>query len=151
MVAQWSLQSCKEPLLETPTIELKDWTDGYCWARKDLRIKILSFNTAYTEYLIPSSSQVGEVSYGEQWLNFEDYKMKHFAFWKVTVPKNETQNVEWRKGSCTCPQFHKKYVCKHLLGLAIRLKLATPPMEAKALPIGQKRNGVVLLNPDLLL
>ncbi|CAK1582220.1 unnamed protein product [Parnassius mnemosyne] len=139
MIAQWSLQSCKEPLPETPTIELKDWTDGYCWARKDLRIKILSSNTAYTEYLIPSSSQVGEVSYGEQWLNFEDYKMKHFAFWKVTVPKNETQNVEWRKGSCTCPQFHKKYVCKHLLGLAIRLKLATPPMEAKALPIGQKR------------
>ncbi|CAK1603683.1 unnamed protein product [Parnassius mnemosyne] len=102
-------------------------------------IKILSSNTAYTEYLIVSSSQVGEVSYGEQWLNFEDYKMKHFAFWKVIAPKNEAQNVEWRKGSCTCPQFHKKYVCKHLLGLAIRLKLATPPMEAKALPIGQKR------------
>ncbi|CAG5048375.1 unnamed protein product [Parnassius apollo] len=29
MVAQWSLQSCKEPLPETPTIELKDWTDGF--------------------------------------------------------------------------------------------------------------------------
>ncbi|CAG4974255.1 unnamed protein product [Parnassius apollo] len=47
MVAQWSLQSCREPLPETPTIELKDWTVGYCWARKDLRIKILSSNTAY--------------------------------------------------------------------------------------------------------
>ncbi|XP_045489808.1 uncharacterized protein LOC123690393 [Pieris rapae] len=100
--------------------------------------KILSSNTAYTEYLIPSS-QVGDVNYGEQWLNFDDYKRKHFAFWKVKVPKNGTENVNWKKGSCTCPQFYKKYICKHLLGLAIRLKLATPPLEAKALPIGQKR------------
>ncbi|KAL0821529.1 hypothetical protein ABMA28_004986 [Loxostege sticticalis] len=138
MVGQWSIQSCKESLPEEPTIELKDWTDGYCWAKKDLKIKILSSNTAYTEYLIPSS-QVGDVNYGEQWLNFDDYKRKHFAFWKVKVPKNGTENVNWKKGSCTCPQFYKKYICKHLLGLAIRLKLATPPSEAKALPIGQKR------------
>ena len=30
-------------------------------------------------------------------------------------------------------------MCKHVIGLAIRLKLAKPPAAAKDVPIGQKR------------
>ena len=33
----------------------------------------------------------------------------------------------------------KKFVCKHVVGLAIRLKFVAPPIEAKALPLNQKR------------
>jgi hypothetical protein len=35
--------------------------------------------------------------------------------------------------------FYKHYMCKHVMGLAIRLKLTSPPLEAKNVPIGQKR------------
>jgi hypothetical protein len=30
-------------------------------------------------------------------------------------------------------------MCKRVMGLAIRLKLTSPPLEAKNVPIGQKR------------
>lgn len=31
------------------------------------------------------------------------------------------------------------YICKHVVGLGIRLKLVSGPTEAKTVPIGQKR------------
>ena len=37
----------------------------------------------------------------------------------------------WKQGKCTCPYFLKKYMCKHLVGLAIRLKYVKPPSVAK--------------------
>jgi hypothetical protein len=30
-------------------------------------------------------------------------------------------------------------MCKHVIGLAIRLKYVVPPLEAKNIPLGQKR------------
>lgn len=65
---------------------------------------------------------------------FDEYKKQSVAFQKTTLP-----NFDWQKGSCDCPEFFTRYVCKHVLGLAIRLKLTTPPLEAKIIPIGQKR------------
>jgi len=47
---------------------------------------------------------------------------------------------KWMDGLCTCPKFLKAYICKHLLGIAIRLKLVCPPLEARNLEIGKKRN-----------
>jgi uncharacterized Zn finger protein len=43
------------------------------------------------------------------------------------------------KGICNCPSFFKKYMCKHVVGLAIRSRFCTPPVAAKNIPIGQKR------------
>ena len=44
------------------------------------------------------------------------------------------------KAHVTCPNFLKKYMCKHLIGMAIRLKLAKPPPAANV-PINEKRRG----------
>ncbi|XP_048481537.1 uncharacterized protein LOC125489545 [Plutella xylostella] len=54
--------------------------------------------------------------------------------WQVDLPHND-----WMQGKCNCPAFYKNYMCKHIMGLAIRLKFANPPPEAKNVPIGQKR------------
>jgi hypothetical protein len=35
--------------------------------------------------------------------------------------------------------FFKQLCCKHIVGIAIRLKHALPPPEAKNIPIGEKR------------
>ena len=56
--------------------------------------------------------------------------------WIVSLP---TVNEKWKEGNSTCPYFLKKYMCKHVIGLAIRLKLAKPPAATKDVPIGQKR------------
>ena len=42
-------------------------------------------------------------------------------------------------GTCTCPLYYKQYICKHLIGLAVNLTLATAPLAAKTVPLGKKR------------
>ena len=48
-------------------------------------------------------------------------------------------NEKWKEGKCTCPYLLKKYMCKHIIGLAIHLKSTSPPPAAKDVPIGEKR------------
>ncbi len=71
-----------------------------------------------------------------RWNTFEQFKKRSFSEWIVSlVPKSET----WREGKCTCLNFLKKYMCKHLIGMDIRLKLAKPPPALKNVPINDKR------------
>ncbi len=46
---------------------------------------------------------------------------------------------EWRSATCTCPSFLKNYICKHIIGMSIRLKYCKAPPEAKNVSIGTKR------------
>ena len=46
---------------------------------------------------------------------------------------------DWKKSKCNCPAFFKNYICKHVVGMAIRLKYCKPPPAAKTVPIGEKR------------
>ena len=58
----------------------------------------------------------------------------------ITLPRvNENGVREWRSGICTCPAFLKDYICKHLVGLALRLKYERAPEAAKNVPLGKKR------------
>jgi hypothetical protein len=41
-------------------------------------------------------------------------------------------------GFCNCPNFLKEYVCKYLVGTAIRLKFCKPPPAAKDVPLDEK-------------
>ena len=54
----------------------------------------------------------------------------------VCIPNNAE---EWRKTTCTCPSFFKNYICKHIIGISIRLKYCKVPPEAKNVKIGTKR------------
>ena len=67
---------------------------------------------------------------------FDQYKKRNFAVWITTLPQDQ---AKWKDGVCTCPAFFKDYLCKHILGLAIRRKDVKPPPAAKQIPIGQKR------------
>ena len=64
------------------------------------------------------------------------FKKQGFAVWIVQIPKD---TLKWQQGHCTCPQYMQKYLCKHLIGLAIRLKYAKAIPAAKQIPIGTKR------------
>jgi hypothetical protein len=47
----------------------------------------------------------------------------------------------WHQSTCSCIYFKKSYICSHLLGLAIRLKLVEAPAEAQNLPLGKIRGS----------
>ena len=55
--------------------------------------------------------------------------------WCLAVPNDKK---DWRNGRCSCRNFMKEYICKHLVGLAIRLKLVNVPPEARDVAIGSK-------------
>ena len=86
------------------------------------------------------------------WNTFDHFKKINFSVWIVTLPKDDDN---WKNGKCTCPGFFKnflklnnymlanilldkKYICKHIIGLSIRLKYVRPPETAKQVLIGQK-------------
>ena len=71
-----------------------------------------------------------------RWNTFDQYKRRAFNVWCVKMPKDTSK---WYASKCNCPSFFKKYICKHVVGLAIRLKYTKPPPAARDVPIGAKR------------
>jgi len=45
----------------------------------------------------------------------------------------------YQNASCSCPSYQRKFMCKHILGIAIRKKLYAVPPAAKHVAIGEKR------------
>jgi hypothetical protein len=50
-----------------------------------------------------------------------------------------TRTPKRRKSKCNCPTFYKSYICKRVVGMAIRVKYCKPPSAAKTVPSGEKR------------
>lgn len=135
MINNWSNQFTEEAFATTPVPQLSDWTAGYQWAKLNKNVQIVQSAEADITYQVTTSDS-REAAKEKIWKTFDDYKNVFFSSWNVTMPKEQS---EWINGKCDCPQFSRKYICKHLLGIAIRLKYVEPPIEAKALQIGQKR------------
>lgn len=49
------------------------------------------------------------------------------------------EGSEWKTGTCNCPKYLENYICKHVVGMAIRNNFIVPPLTASAVPIGKKR------------
>ncbi|CAF4272471.1 unnamed protein product [Rotaria sordida] len=60
---------------------------------------------------------------------------KSFDIWCMEMDNGS----DWKKSKCNCPGFFKNYICKHVAGMAIRLKHCKPPPSAKTVPIGERR------------
>lgn len=135
MVKEWSKDHKPETFKTLPPIELKDWTLAYQWAKLDKNVKLLESDSGLNTYIVRSST-ASDMIFTQDWDTFDGYKKNAFAYWRVALP---TQQTAWVNGKCTCPIFFKNYMCKHIIGLAIRLKYVAPPAQAKSVPIGQKR------------
>lgn len=142
MVNEWSLKYTQNPsenyFAKLPEITLKDWTDSYNWAKLPKEIVIIpnNNNDNLTHYQVPAAEAKECAIFENPPENFDEFKEQFFNKWKVILPQNKEQ---WTQGTCTCPNFYKMYMCKHIIGLSIRLKYAVPPVEAKNIPLGQKR------------
>jgi len=148
-VRQWSLDLDEEKVNSNifalkPTIPLQLETAAYNWARSKVYVKTETSKGRTTHFIQPSNNPkrltVSEIQQYERhakrlsWKTFESYVKWQSQLWKVSMESND-----WETASCSCRHFQKDFICKHTLGVGIRLKLYNVKPAAKGIPIGQKR------------
>ncbi|CAF2081129.1 unnamed protein product [Rotaria magnacalcarata] len=143
IVNNWSnerdIKSINAKIFATePTISLELWTLSYQWAKSTKDIICISNDSSKTCYIpardIQSITQANLNKYkNKKWSTFNQFQ-KSFDIWCM-----EMNDSTWKKSKCNCPIFFKNYICKHVVGMAIRLKYCKPPPAAKTVPIGEKR------------
>ncbi|CAK9297415.1 unnamed protein product [Gordionus sp. m RMFG-2023] len=131
-----------------PDINMEMWTTTYQWLKKNRGVIPLNNKWSQKIHYIENSltdqfnliivSRYMERQENLDWSNFESFKKDQFSVWEVCFDKDN-----WGKSNCSCPHFCKKYVCKHILGLAVRYKLCVIPSEAKILSLTRtpRRSG----------
>lgn len=136
---EWSQEytSGAKRFINEPTITLEVWTNSYKWVRLNKPLKAQKDSNGLNFFQIPAAKvqKIDNWSSLSVWNSFDEFKSKSIQGWKTFIQDERT----WSDGRCNCPYFQKRYICKHLVGLAIRLKYVVPPLEAKVLPLEQKR------------
>jgi hypothetical protein len=61
------------------------------------------------------------------WKTFGDFGNCAFGLWKITINKDN-----WKLSTCTCPIYFKQYICKHITGISILLKIVGNQMPNNA-------------------
>lgn len=141
MVEQWSTEystGLNKINFGAPTITLETWTKGYNFARSNVKITSQTSGNKIV-YSIPTSPDAidGSENY-ENWNTFDDFKYEAFAVVHATFDYPITTD-NWIHSVCDCADGFKLFVCEHMVGIALRKKVAFAPPEAKTIPIGQKR------------
>lgn len=112
----------------TPALPHALWVKSYQWARSNKPIK-----GKVPRFTVPAGDRNTIPPRRKKFASFENFVENIFSSWTI-----EMNADAWEEGRCTCPEFLKQNICKHILGSAIRLKLVDVPTEAKAVPIGEK-------------
>lgn len=135
MIMQWSdeyINGLNSINFKEPKIELKAWTSGYQFARSNTKITSKA-NENKIVYAIPLVDAIQL-----EWKTFDEFKKYEFCVIHTEFDY-PVSSANWLAGVCDCSKYFKEYVCEHLIGIALRLKLVSAPIEAKNIPIGQKR------------
>lgn len=108
---------------------------SYNWARLNKPLKSSTDTDGSKYYSISAGVELKVVDWNliNSWTTFDQFKNRAFTGWKIVWENN------WQNSICNCPAYMKKYICKHVEGIAIRKNLIEVPMEAKTVPIGKKR------------
>lgn len=141
MVEQWSIEynTNLNKINNGPAdISLEQWTNGYNFARSDVKITS-SKRSSSVVYSVPTYSDAIDRSnnFGV-WTTFDEFKKEAFAVLHTSFNYPVTCD-NWIYGDCDCSEGYKIFLCQHIIGIALRLKVAFDPPEAKTIPIGQKR------------
>lgn len=141
MIRQWSTEysgNINSLNFGAPNIELSDWTNGYNFARSN--IKVTSKRRGHQIfYTIPIADSTNDDSNDVSlWNNFNDYRHKAFEFVHTSFEYPITAD-NFLFGECDCANGFNLFVCEHMIGIALRLKIVEAPAAAKTIPIGQKR------------
>lgn len=113
-------------------VDLPLETKAYQWVKM---CKEIRKHPSSEFYMVPAgeSTKLDRWEDCLQWETFDEFRLNAFNGWSTTV------GDDWTNGSCNCPHFLKHFMCKHVYGIAMCLKLVTPRFEAKQIPLGRKR------------
>jgi len=126
-----------------PTLSLKIQTDSFNWSRTKVDVKVRNKNGRTLYYIQPNGKpklrECDLILHEKQskiksWRSFDKYAAAQTRIWKM-----EMEGEDWESATCTCPSYWKNYICKHILGIAIRLNIFSVIPAAKNVPLGQKR------------
>lgn len=142
MVEQWSIEytsNLNSVNNGAPKIDLSLWTNGYNFARSNVKIKSKRNGNEIT-YSIPIGDvdKVGSIKeVRSEWTTYNEFVQSFdMVHTKFDYPISATN---WNFARCDCVIGFKQYLCEHIVGIALRLKIIEAPAEAKNLPLGQKR------------
>lgn len=117
------------------------WTKGYDWAKsKKNALELKEKRKKITHYFIPNKSR--DVITQEEFKKylkgktFDEFIGNTLSIWKVSFPDG-ANNI--KPVTCTCPDFYKNYLCKHVVGLGLRLQILKLPDFLKLAESGEKR------------
>jgi hypothetical protein len=146
IVEDWSRSRNPEcinciPFATTAPIDLKTWTLANQWALMKKAFIEEPHSSGTTTYYVAAGNRktITAASLKKfksrncKWKNFEEFCTSNYGTWVISVPKSGENT------SCSCRHFQKKGVCKHALGMLIRLQKIDVPNHAKSVPFGQKR------------
>lgn len=148
IVSNWSQErnpaSCNfKNFSLTPSLNLPLMTNGYHFMKQN-RVILLrkSGNTIFYYVNSTGFESVSDkcinsyVSYHKRfnWATFNQYVKCVSSLWCITFDEEN-----WRNSSCTCPYYLKNFLCKHVVGIAMRLKFCDIPTYVKNIQLGQKR------------
>ena len=68
--------------------------------------------------------------------SFVDFKEYTTLIGNIRCTRLDTS--EFQNSTCSCPEYFKSYICKHIVGIAAMTKLYRISSEAKTVPIGKK-------------
>ena len=137
-VEKWSKQyaNSDKVFILTPTIELQQWTKAYQWAKGNKAVTSKIFEDK-TEFYCQSKKEIRAKDEdikqvkGMIWNTFEQFKKRASAIWIITLPNHENMADNWKQGKRTIPYFLKKYMCMHLVGLAIWFEICKATTSSK--------------------
>ncbi|OXA39961.1 Glycerol-3-phosphate dehydrogenase [NAD(P)+] [Folsomia candida] len=151
IVSGWSLDrnpvslDCKI-FATSPTYSLQLQTKSFNWSIDKKRAPLKSKKGCpgtVVYYITPSGLpalksediiQYNNKMCKKTWTKFDTYKKCKERLWIVNYNEEE-----WSSSRCNYTSFKKKYMCKHVMGIAVIRKDFTVRDEAVTVPVGTKR------------
>lgn len=139
MMSKWSRirdpANANPKLFKTvPTPLLDVWTNAFDWNKSG--IEIVGLSSEPNHYYVKSSdSELGlnedvilayiKLMSEAKFTNFNQFCSTAFGYYCIKMPGNMNDG-NWINGTCTCPAYYKRYICKHILGIALRYSAQFP-------------------------
>jgi hypothetical protein len=137
-IKKWSVEYSENQrsIKFKPKISWNLWREAHKFALVKRTMKMKE-TTNYFTCRVPSGDHTKITAENrDNFSSFEEFEEIGSNFYYVKIPR-EKEN--YLNGTCDCPNFFKEYICKHILGIALRLKHAVLPKEVCNVTLGKKR------------
>lgn len=135
-------------MVQFPTIETEAWIGAIKWAQvENLGTVLHSQTNRKAIHYVPSAEmRAGGHTLTRPFIHeYEHLVAEQLAdVIKLieSVYRVEINFEMWQNSKCSCPKFCRKGICKHILGMAIKLDLVTPPPNTNPALLKQPKKVV---------